>query len=161
MEINLDLGTVIAAMINFLILLFIAKRFLFIPVSKILEERKQKLNSSFEQATKDKEEAKRLKIENGEKLKLAKKEGKEIVEIYKQKAEKMSEELIEEAKEEAALIIERSRIEVEREKQKAESEVKRQVIDLSLILSEKALEQHIDEKQHRKFIEDFISKVGS
>jgi len=159
MEINI--GIVIAAMINFLILLFVAKRFLFIPVNKLLEERKQKLDSSFEQAKKDKEEAERLKIENGEKLKLAKKEGKEIVEIYKQNAQKISEELLEEAKQEASLIIERSKVEVEREKEKAQSEIKKQVIDLSLILSEKALEQHIDEKEHRRLIEDFIFKVGS
>lgn len=159
MEINL--GTVIAAMLNFLILLFIAKRFLFIPVNKLLEERKQNLDASFEQARKDKEEAERLKIENGEKLKLAKKEGKEIVETYKKNAEKISGELIEEAKHEVALIMERAKIEIEREKQKAESEVKKQVIDLSLILSEKVLEEHIDEKGHRQLIEDFISKVGS
>jgi len=159
MEINL--GTIIAAMLNFLILLFVAKRFLFIPVNKILDERKQNLDSSFERARKEKEEADRLKIENGEKLKLAKKEGKEIVETYKKNAEKISGELIEEAKHEAALIMERAKIEIEREKQKAESEVKKQVIDLSLILSEKVLEEHIDEKGHRQLIEDFISKVGS
>ena len=159
--IEINLGNIIAAMVNFLILLFIAKRYLFIPVNKILETRKQELESSFEQARTDKEEANRLKIENVEKLKLAKKEGKEIVEIYKQKAEKISGELIEDAKQEAILILERSRVEIEREKEKAQSEIKKQVIDLSLILSEKALEQHIDESEHRRLIEDFIFKVGS
>ncbi|WP_375372906.1 F0F1 ATP synthase subunit B [Clostridium sp. CF012] len=158
---EMDLGNITAAMVNFLILLFIAKRYLFIPVNKILDERKQELDSSFKKAKSDTEEANRLKIENGEKLKLAKKEGKEIVEIYKQKAEKISGELIEDAKQEAILIIERSRVEIEREKEKAQSEIKKQVIDLSLILSEKALEQHIDEKEHRRLIEDFIFKVGS
>lgn len=159
--IEMNLGNIIAAMVNFLLLLLIAKRFLFIPVSKILVTRKQELDSSFEQARTDKEEANRLKIENIEKLKLAKKEGKEIVEIYKQKAEKISRELIEDAKQESILIIERSRVEIEREKEKAQSEIKKQVIDLSLILSEKALEQHIDEEEHRRLIEDFIFKVGS
>lgn len=158
---EIKLSTVIASMVNFVFLLFIAKRFLFIPVGKILKTRKQELDSSFEQASKDKEEANRLKVENGEKLKLAKKEGKEIVEVYKQKAEKISGELIQDAKQEALLILERSRIEIERERQKAESEIKKQVIDLSLILSEKALEKHIDEKEHRRLIEDFIFKVGS
>ena len=161
MEMGIDLGIVIAAMVNFLILLFIAKRFLFIPVSKILETRKQELESSFEKARLDKEEANRFKIENSEKLKLAKQEGKEIVEVYKEKAEKVSRELIEDAKQEAALIIERSRVEIQREKEKAESEIKKQVIDLSLVLSERALEQIIDEKEHRRLIEDFIFKVGS
>ena len=57
--------------------------------------------------------------------------------------------------------MERSRVEIEREKEKAASEIQKQVIDLSLILSEKALEKLIDEKEHRKLIEDFIVKVGS
>lgn len=157
----MNLGNIIAAMINFLILLFIANRFLFIPVKKILDTRKHELDSSFEKASKDREEAKRLKIENGEKLNLAKKDGKEIVEKYKQKAEKISGELIKDAKQEALLIVERSRVEIEREREKAQSEIKKQVIDLSLVLSEKALEQHIDEKEHRRLIEDFIFKVGN
>ena len=159
--IEMNLGNIIAAMVNFIILLFVAKRFLFIPVGKILETRKQELDSSFKEASRDREEAKRLKVENEAKLKSAKQEGKKIVEIYKQKADKISGELIQDAKQEAMIIIERSRVEIEREKEKAASEIKKQVIDLSLILSEKALEHHIDEKEHRRLIEDFIFKVGS
>jgi F-type H+-transporting ATPase subunit b len=158
---EMNLGQIIAAMVNFILLLFIAKHFLFIPVGKILKTRKQELDSSFEKANIDKEEANRLKIENEEKLNLAKQEGKRIVEKYKQKAEKISGELIQNAKQEAELIIQRSRIEVEREQEKAKSEIKAQVIDLSLVLSEKALGKHIDESEHRKLIEDFIIKVGS
>lgn len=161
MEMGIKLSTVIAAMVNFLLLLFIAKRFLFIPVGKILQTRKQELDSSFEKASSDKEEANRFKIENEEILKLAKQEGKGIVEKYKQKAEKISGELIQNAKQEATLIIERARVEVEREQEKAKSEIKTQVIDLSLVLSEKALGKYIDESEHRKLIEDFIFKVGS
>ena len=158
---EMNLGQIIAAMVNFILLLFIAKHFLFIPVGKILQTRKQELDSSFEKANSDKEEANRFKIENEEKLKLAKHEGKGIVEKYKQKAEKISAELIQNAKQEAELIIERARVEVEREQEKAKSEIKTQVIDLSLVLSEKALGKHIDESEHRKLIEDFIFKVGS
>ncbi|MGH4119190.1 F0F1 ATP synthase subunit B [Clostridium sp.] len=158
---EMDLGNIIAAMVNFLFLLLIAKYFLFIPVSKILQTRKQELDSSFEKANSDKEEANRSKIENGEKLKLAKHEGKKIVEKYKKKAEKISAEVIQSAKQEAELIIQRARVEVEREQEKAKSEIKAQVIDLSLVLSEKALGKHIDESEHRKLIEDFIFKVGS
>lgn len=158
MEINL--GVIVASMVNFLILLFVATRFLFIPVGNILKTRKEELDSSFQKASRDKDESNRLKIENGEKLKLAKKEGKEIVEKYKLKAEKISGELIQSAKQEAELIVERARVDLQREIEKARSEIKNQVIDLSLVLSEKALEQHINESEHRRLIEDFISKVG-
>ena len=91
----------------------------------------------------------------------SKTKGREIVEEYKVNAQNISQEIIDEAKKESIIIMDRSRVEIEREKEKAASEIKKQVIDLSLILSEKALEQHIDEKEHRRLIEDFIFKVGS
>lgn len=56
--------------------------------------------------------------------------------------------------------MERAKKETEREKQKAEEEIKSQAIELAIMLSSKALETTIDEAQHRRLIEDFIAKVG-
>lgn len=126
-----------------------------------MHDRQSGITKSIRKAKDDEEKAEILKQEKERLLHESKIKGREIVEEYKVNAQKISEEIIDEAKKESILIMERSKIEIEREKQKAESEVKKQVIDLSLILSEKALEQHIDENKHRKLIEDFISKVGS
>ena len=49
---------------------------------------------------------------------------------------------------------------IEREKEKAEYEVKKQAVDIAVELSVKALEESIDEEVHRKLISDFIAKVG-
>ncbi len=58
------------------------------------------------------------------------------------------------------LILNRAKTEAEREKQKAEDDIKNQVVDLAVLVSSKALESSIDEAQHRKLIKDFIAKVG-
>lgn len=158
---NISLSTIIFTIINFIILLFILKRFFIKPINKIMDDRQNGINISIKKAKDNEEKAEISKNEKEKLLHESKIKGREIVEEYKLSAENISKEIIDDAKKESIIIMDRTRIEIEREKQKAESEIKKQVIDLSLILSEKALEQHIDEKQHRRLIEDFIFKVGS
>lgn len=158
---NLHIPTIIATLINFCILLFILKFYLFKPVNKIMDDRQNEINMSIAKAKDDEEKAEISRKEKEQLLNEAKIKGREIVEEYKVNAENISQEIINEAKKESIIIMERARIEIEREKHKSEHEIKEQVIDLSLILSERALEQIIDEKEHRRLIEDFIFKVGS
>jgi len=126
-----------------------------------MDDRINGINTSIKNAKDNEEKAEISRKEKERLLHESKTKGREIVEEYKANAENISQQIINEAKKESIILMERSRVEIEREKEKAESEVKKQVIDLSLILSEKALEQHIDEKEHRRLIEDFIFKVGS
>ncbi|HEY8890915.1 MAG TPA: F0F1 ATP synthase subunit B [Clostridium sp.] len=161
MNLSVDLIKIIATIINFILLLLILKHFFIKPVNKIMDDRKNGINTSIKNAKDNEEKAEISRKEKDQLLHDSKTKGREIVEEYKLNAQNISQEIIDEAKKESIIIMERSRVEIEREKEKAASEIKKQVIDLSLILSEKALEQHIDEKEHRRLIEDFIVKVGS
>lgn len=158
---GINIYTVSAAIINFIILYFAMRHFLFKPVTNVMEGREKSIADNINKAEKNMKEAEKLKVENENILKQAKEKGKEITELRKQNAEKLYQEIVSEANKEAESIIERARIEVDREKEKAQNELKNQVVDLAVMLSAKALEESIDEKQHRKLIEDFLLKVGS
>ena len=158
---DVHMTTVVATIINFIILLFILKFFLVKPINKIMDDRQSGIDRSIKKAKDDEEKGEISRKEKERLLHESKVKGREIVEEYKANAQNISQEIIGEAKKESNIIMERARKEIEREKQKAESEIKKQVIDLSLILSEKALEQIIDKEEHTRLIEDFIFKVGS
>jgi len=161
MNLSIHVPTIIITIINFIILMLILKHFFSKPINKIMDDRRNGINTSIKNAKENEEKAEISRKEKDQELHDSKVKGREIVEEYKVNAQNISQEIIDEAKKESMIIMERSRVEIEREKEKAASEIKKQVIDLSLILSEKALEQHIDEAQHRRLIEDFIFKVGS
>ncbi|WP_242971984.1 F0F1 ATP synthase subunit B [Haloimpatiens massiliensis] len=160
MEMTIEPSKIIFAMINFLVLFLILKHFLFQSVSEFMKNRRDKIENDIYSAKKDKEDAFRLKEENQKLLINSAKEGKELVEEYKEKAEKVYDEILNNANAEAKRIMKRAEVDIQREKEKAQQEVKEQVIDLSIVLSEKVLEKAIDEKEHRRLIEDFIAKVG-
>lgn len=155
-----DLFTVVATVVNFLVLLVILRVLLFKRITNAIDTRNNKVKETIDNANKDREEAKTLKIQTEKNLEDSKTQGKSIVEEYKEKAEKLSQDIRKDASSEAELIMERAKKEVEREKEKAEDELKKKVVDLAVILSSKALEKDINEKEHRRLIEDFITKVG-
>lgn len=158
MEINWSEFT--GALVNFLILYIVLKKVLFNKVNGILDKRQKKTLESIKKTEDSLKEAEEIKSKNQEELRNVKGEGKKIVEANKKKANELYDEIISDAHKEADLIMERANTEIEREKQKAEDEIKTKSIDIAVMLSEKALNETIDEKKHREIIDDFISKVG-
>ncbi|OAA86710.1 MULTISPECIES: F0F1 ATP synthase subunit B [Clostridium] len=157
---EIHVSQIIATIINFLILYFILRHFLFKPVNDTIDKRQNEIVTKINKTEEDMKKAEELRIENKNKLSLAKQEGKNIVEDYKVKAGKVSSDILKEAHEEAQTIVKRAKVEAEREKEKAADEIKGQVIDLAVLVSSRALEGSIDEEQHRRLIKDFIAKVG-
>lgn len=157
---KIDLVTVIITIINFGILYLILAHFFFKPVDNALTTRNEEIVSKIKNADENEKKSKQMLFQHQELLKNSKKEGKGIVEDYRNKAQKVSNDIVKDAENEAQIIISRAKTEAKREKEKAEDEIKGQVVDLAVLLSSKALEESIDEKQHRKLIKDFIAKVG-
>lgn len=158
---DLNPSIVIATIINFIILLAVLKHFFFGKVKAIIDERESLINEQLDNAEDEQEKSRMLAIENERMLKSAREEGKKITEREKQKAEKIYAEIIGDAHREAEIILERAKIEINREKEKAEYELKKQAIGLAIELSKKVIEKNIDEEKNRELIDDFISKVGS
>ncbi|ASW44059.1 F0F1 ATP synthase subunit B [Clostridium isatidis] len=158
---SINPSTLIATIINFVILYLILKKFFFAKIAAIIEEREELINEKLDNAEEEITKARILAIENEKILKKAREEGKLITQQEKAKADKIYHEIIEEANEEAKVIILRARKEIAREREKAEAQLKTQVVDLAMELAEKIIEKNIDEDKNRELIEDFITKVGN
>ena len=88
MEINL--GLILASLINFFILFAILKHFFFNKVEAIIEEREEYINKQMDDAEEATNKARLLAIENERILKQAREEGKKIIE--KRKSNRREEE---------------------------------------------------------------------
>jgi F-type H+-transporting ATPase subunit b len=158
MEVNYS--TVIMNWINFGLIILILRYFFWDKIKGILAERQKYVDEKLIKADEDAEKARMYLVKNEQILQSAKEEGKKITEAQREKGDKLYDEIVSDAKAEAVSLKERTNLEIEREKQKAEHEIKKQAVDLAIELSVKALGQQIDENTHRKLIGDFIAKVG-
>jgi F-type H+-transporting ATPase subunit b len=161
MLMSINPSTLVATIINFVILYFILKKFFFKKIAAVIEERENLINGRLDEAEEEVTKARILAIENEKILKSAREEGKIITQRHKEKADKIYNEIIEEANEESKVILTRARTEITREKEKAEAQLKTGVVNLAVELSQKIIEKNIDEDKNRELIDEFIKKVGN
>lgn len=146
-------------MIMVLVLFFVLGKLLFKPVQKILEKRKETVEGQIEGAKKDQETAKALREEYEAKLQNANEERERILaEAYKT-AKKREEVILEEAQQEAALIKERTRKDLEREQAKARDELRKETVQMAVMLAQRFVSASIRPQDQNALIEEALAGV--
>ena len=83
-----------------------------------------------------------------------------MIKAASKKAQLRSDEIISEAKNEASAILARADEDVEREKKRAQNELRGEVSELAVLVAQKVVEKEITEADHERFINEFIDNVG-
>ncbi len=152
--------TIIGTLLNALILFLIIKHFLFDKVNAVLEERKNAVAKTYEEADAALNSAKSMEVEYTEKLSAAKEESAEIVKNATKKAQVRYDEIVSEAKDDAHGIMEKANADIEKEKKRAVNQIKDEISDIAMSIAEKVVVKELDAKSHEKLIEDFINEIG-
>ena len=151
--------TLILQICNLLLQIWLFKRFLLKPVQKILEKRKETVEGQIEGAKKDQETAKALREEYEAKLQNANEERDRILaEAYKT-AKKREEVILEAARQEAALIKERTRKDLEREQAKARDELRKETVQMAVMLAQRFVSASIRPQDQNALIEEALAGV--
>lgn len=156
-----ELSSMILAWIALLILYFMLRHFLYEPVTKVLSERQEKIQSDIDGAKVLKEEAESLRDDYESRINLAKKESQEIIESARKRGEELKDNIVAEAQKEAEAIIERARREIVREREVAFQEIKSQASEMAILIASKIMEEQISVDKQNILIDKFIDEVGS
>ena len=157
---SIDIGTIIFTLCNLLILFLVFKHFLFGRVHKILDERQNDVSETYNKADAALEHAKSLESEYSGLMEGAKEESAQMIKAASKKAQLRSDEIISDAKNEASAILARADEDVEREKKRAQNELRGEVSELAVLVAQKVVEKEITEADHERFINEFIDNVG-
>ncbi|VBB08929.1 atpase f0 complex subunit b/b' bacterial/chloroplast [Lucifera butyrica] len=154
-------ATLLAQIINFLILVAILVKVAYKPLMKTLAERQEKIAGSLEAAEKERAEAENLRLEYQQQMAQARTQAQEIVDKATKLAEQNKEEILAEARAEHARMLKAAQEEIQREKEQALSELKNEVVALSLTAAGKIVGQNLDAAVNSKLIRDFIDQLDS
>ncbi len=144
-----------ANLINFLIIVWLLKRYAFKPIKKILTERENKIKKGLEDAEKSATEL-QLSKQTSEKILLnARNEANEIIARVNKESEQIIAEGSKTADKKTKEIVNRSKQIIEQEKQKMLTEIKNEVVDLVINVSEKIIKQKTEQKE-KELIENLL-----
>lgn len=159
---GLGIPTLVAEILSFLVFLYVMIKLPvgFPLIARIMEERRQKVMASIHAAEADRNEAEALKGQMEEELRKSREETKRLFAEAERAAREETKEIIEEARRQAEGLVKAARQEIEAEKEAVLREVYGQVVELTIDVTRKVLGREIDEKEHRRLVQDTIGKVG-
>ena len=158
--ISVNLWQILISLLNLLLLYLIFRRFLFLPVNRMLQKRQNEIDERYAVA----DEAKRIAEEDrrlwDEKIGTVKYETDEMIKKAQDSAKRQSETIVSKAREQADGIIRQAETQAQLEIKKAEEGIKAEIVEVSTALANKLLEREINVDDHRDLIDSFIEKIG-
>ena len=153
-DLGIDVPSLVAFLINFILLLLLLTFFLYKPITRMLDQRSAKIDESLKEAERVKRES--VQAEESVKAQIAsgRKEGQAIIAQASQTAERVKEEARAQAREEANTLIAKARTEIERERTEGFDQLRQEFVDLAVLAAEKVINQSLDKKAHQQLIEE-------
>ncbi len=153
--------TALMTLANTIALFLVAKKFLFGPVMKMIEDRQQEIDTLYSDAGQAKDNALAMEQEYKEKLSAAQATSDRLVREAVARAQGREEEIIRQASMEAAAIKERASADIAQEKKKAINEAKDEISGMAMAIAEKVVGRELNEKDQSALVDSFIEELGS
>lgn len=152
--------TALFVLLNTLTIYFVAKKFLFVPVMKIIADRQQEIDSMYAAAGEAQQQAEAMQTEYQQKLATAQQTSERLVKEAMARGQAREEEIIRKANEEAAAIMDKASADIAMEKKKALNDAKDEISGLAMAIAGKVVGRELSEADQSKLIDRFIDELG-
>ena len=152
--------TALFILLNTLTIFFVARKFLFGPVMKIIEDRQKEIDDMYANADAAKNNAAALEQEYKLKLSAAVETGEKIVKDATARAQSREEEILRQANVEASAILDKAAADIAMEKKKAINDAKDEISGMAVAIAEKVVGRELNAADQKGLIDDFINELG-
>ncbi len=158
--VQVDPGLYIWTIIVFLVLLFLLMKFAWKPLLAMLEKREDNIRQALLDAEKARDELANVKEDTEKLLNVARNESQTIVAAGKKNAERMKDEIIEKAQSKSDTILADVKKQIQIEKERAITEVKAEVVNLSMEIAKKLIKKNLNNEDNLKLINDSLNSIN-
>lgn len=158
--VQVDPGLYIWTIVIFLVLAFLLMKFAWKPLLAMLEKREDNIRQSLLDAEKARDELINVKEDTEKLLSEARTESQAIVAAGKKNAERMKDEIIDKAQSKSDALLVDAKKQIEIEKDRAITDVKAEVVNLSMKVAEKLIRKNLTKEDNLKLINESLSSIN-
>lgn len=158
--IGVNFWTALFTLLNFLLVLYVGKKYLFGPVMKIIEERQAEIDSMYTAAGKARADALDMEDQYKQKLSTAQATSERMVKEAVLRGQSREEEILRSANDEADSIRRKAAADIAREKEKAINDAKNELSNLAIAIAGKVVGRELTAVDQVKLVDDFIHRLG-
>jgi F-type H+-transporting ATPase subunit b len=152
-------GLMIWTIVAFLITLWVLKRYAFGPIQKMLDDRRDQIRRSIEEADNARDEARKLLEEHRALIGQARSDAEGIIAEARKTRESMEQRMREETEAERQRRLEETRREIAAETQRALEQIRSEVADLTLEATSIVVGKKLDADRDRELISEAIGSL--
>ena len=145
----------------FLVLLYLLKRFAWGPLLAALDERQAGIRKSLDDADKARRELAEVQSQANALIGKARTEADAILAEARTDGARIRQELRDLAQKEAEAITRNAQREIQLERDRAVTELRRQAVDLSVLIASKLIRRNLTPEDNAALIEDALQQVDS
>jgi F-type H+-transporting ATPase subunit b len=157
-DLGINLPVLVAQLVNFTILLVVLRLFAWGPLTKMLDERREKIRESLAAA----DEAKASVAESGrqaqDQLDAARREGQQLIAQAQDIANRIQADARTQAQSESEAALTRARAEIQLERDTAIADLRREFADLTISAAEKVIGGSLDRTAHKRLIDEALAQ---
>ncbi len=154
-----DYGVLLLTVCNFLLLVFLLKKFAWGPIIGALEKREAQIENDKQTAADARKSAEELKKELDERLAQISSEATQKMAAAVKAGETQKEQLLAQAKEQAERLLMQATQQIEAEKNKALSDVRSEIASISLLAASRVVEQDLKADNADKIVAQVLEEV--
>lgn len=154
-----DFGVLLLTVCNFLLLVFLLKKFAWGPVIGALEKRENQIESDKQTAAAARQSAEELKKELDERLAQISNEATQKMAAAVKAGEAQKEQLLAQAKEQTERMLQQAKDQLEAEKNKALADVRGEIAQLSLLAAARVMERQVKDETADQIVAQVLEEV--
>lgn len=158
---RISFSDVILVLISTSIIILFARKFFWSKLLDYFARRQNLIQQNIDASENLKKEAQAEKEQYAQKMKDAGKEAHALIEQAKEQANQEKEQIISSANAQADRLKEAAREEIERDKLKAQKEMKAAISDVALAAASQLLGREVDGDLQKDYVDTFIQEAGS
>lgn len=155
---GLNVPAIIAQTVNFLILFFLLRAFLFKPILKMLDDRRERIAEGLNAAETARAEAAQAQVKTEELMVEARRQSQEAVANAQNIATRIQTEAREQAAADREATIERARAEIQQERDRAIAELRGEFASITVQAAERIIGESLDADAHRRIIDETLAE---
>ena len=158
--IGVNFWTALCVLLNTLVIFFVAKHFLIVPVHKIITDRQKEIDDMYESADKAKSDAQAMKADYQQKLEAAQATAERLVKEAAVRGANREEEIVRQANAEASAILAKAAADAQLEKKKAVNDAKDEISEMAMAIAGKVVGRELNSADQSALVDHFIDELG-
>ncbi|HZC05944.1 MAG TPA: F0F1 ATP synthase subunit B [Ktedonobacterales bacterium] len=155
---GINLGSLIAQLVAFVILLLVLQRFAFPVLTKTLDQRQARIREGIENAERASQALKDAEKRVEALMNDARLESQKVIASATQAAERLKADIEQQAQQRGREIEQQAAKRIEQQISQAKAELRAHVADLSIAAAERVIGQSLDSATNRRLVDEFVSQ---